>query len=80
MDKKIDNLPGSIVFSTSFLSFTKIKDKAEEFFNKENKDKNLSNALYILEKDEKMGYNVATHWDIEEISFFHFKREVSYLP
>ena len=31
LDKKIDNLPGSIVFSKSFLSFTKIKDKAEEF-------------------------------------------------
>ena len=80
LDKKIDNLPGSIVFSKSFLSFTKIKDKAEEFLGYENKDKNLFNVLYILEKDEKMGYNLSTHGDIEQISFLLFEREVLFFP
>ena len=42
MAKKIDNLPSSIVFSRSFLSFSKDKSIAEYFLKFKNENKNLS--------------------------------------
>jgi hypothetical protein len=50
INKKIKGLPSSIAFSKSFLSFSKEKNVAEKFLNNENKDKNLSKVLFILEK------------------------------
>ena len=78
--KKIEGLPSSIVFSKSFLSFSKEKNVAEKFLKDENKDKNLSKVLFILEKDDNCGYNLSTHGDIEKISFFPNEREVLFFP
>ena len=80
MKKKIEGLPSSIVFSKSFLSFSKEKNVAEKFLKDENKDKNLSKVLFILEKDDNCGYNLSTHGDIEKISFFPNEREVLFFP
>ena len=80
MKKKIEGLPSSIVFSESFLSFSKEKNVAEKFLKDENKDKNLSKVLFILEKDDNCGYNLSTHGDIEKISFFPNEREVLFFP
>ena len=80
MKKKIEGLPSSIVFSKSFLSFSKEKNVAEKFIKDENKDKNLSKVLFILEKDDNCGYNLSTHGDIEKISFFPNEREVLFFP
>ena len=77
---KIKYLPSSIVFSKSFLSFSKERKVAEFFFNLNNKDKNLSNVLFILEKDDKLDYNLCTHSDIENISFFPSEKEVLFFP
>ena len=63
--KKIEGLPSSIVFSKSFLSFSKEKNVAEKFLKDENKDKNLSKVLFILEKDDNCGYKLSNHGDIE---------------
>ena len=80
MKKKIEGLPSSIVFSKSFLSFSKEKNVAEKFLKDENKDKNLSKVLFLLEKDDNCGYNLSTHGDIEKISFFPNEREVLFFP
>ena len=80
LNKKIDNLPGSIVFSKSFLSFSKDKDIAEKFLKYKNKNKNLSKVLYILEKDDNIDYNLSTHADIEKISFVPKEKEILFFP
>ena len=80
LKKKVKNLPGSIVFSKSFLSFSKNINLAESFISKENKDKNLSKVIFILEKDDNIGYNLSTHGDIEKISFFKEEEEVLFFP
>ena len=80
MNKKVKDLPSSIVFSKSFLSFTKDKKKANNYLNFNNKNKNLSKVLFILEKDDNIGYNLSTHGDIEKISFFPNEREVLFFP
>ena len=77
---KIDGLPISIVFSKSFLSFTKDKRVADYFLSYGKKDKNLSNVLFILEKDDNLEYNLSTHADIENISFRPEEREVLFFP
>ena len=80
LSKKIKNLPGAIVFSKSFLSFSKEKEVAEGYLSYENENKNLSKVLYILEKDDNIGYNLSTHGDIEKISYFPNEREVLFFP
>ena len=93
-DKK-EGLPSSIVFCKSFLSFSKIKQRAYEFLkigsNKINninnnnnaqidKNINLSKVLFILEKDDKIEYDLSTHGDIEKISFHPYEKEVLFFP
>ena len=80
LNKKINNLPGAIVFSKAFLSFSKDRKKAEKFLKKENKNKNVSKVLYILENNGNIDYNLSTHSDIENISFFPDEREVLFFP
>ena len=80
LDNKKENLPGAIVFSRAFLSFSKKIEVAKEFLNKnENKNKNLSKALLILEKDDNINYSLATHADIDRLSFFE-ESEVLFFP
>ena len=78
--KKIENLPGSIVFSKSFLSFSKDINIAKNFLRYENNNPNLSKVLFILEKDDNIGYNLSTHGDIEKISYFPNEKEVLFFP
>ena len=80
INSKIQGLPSSIVFSKSFLSFSKDIDTARGFLKAENKNKNLSKVLFILEKEDKIEYNLSTHADIEKISFMPNEREVLFFP
>ena len=84
MNKKINNnnLPTSIMFTKTFLSFSKYKNIEDDFLNKysNNNDNNLFNVLYILENDNNPDYNLATYCDIEKISFNPNKREVLFFP
>ena len=80
LNKKIDDLPALIVFSKSFLSFTKDKKVAKRFLDKCPHDEVLSKVLFVLEKEEKEGYNLSTHGDIEQISFFTNEKEVLFFP
>ena len=79
-NKKIKGLPSSIVFSKSFLSFSKDKKIEDYFLSFENKNKDLSKVLFILEKDDNIGYNLSTHADIEKISFFPNEKEILFFP
>ena len=40
----------------------------------------ISKVLFILEKDDNIGYNLSTHGDIEKISFFPNEKEVLFFP
>ena len=79
LKNKIEGLPGLIVFSKSFLSFSKKIEKAKEFMR--NSDENLSKVLFILEKDNNSEeYNLSTHGDIEKISYYPKEKEVLFFP
>ena len=80
MKNKNKNLPGSILFCKSFLSFTKEKEIANSYLSKENKDTNLYKVLFILEKDDNVDHNLATHSDLEQLSFFPQEKEVLFFP
>ncbi len=76
MNKKIEGLPSSIVFSKSFLSFSKEIKEAIKFYKRANSPK----VLFKLINDNNEGYNLATHGDIEKISYFPKEKEVLFFP
>ena len=78
--KKIKNLPYAIVFSRSFLSFSKDKNIAKKFLERGICGENLFRVLYIIEKDDKLEYNLSTHGDIEEIALIPDEKEVLFFP
>ena len=61
------------------MSFSKDIRIAERF-KKKNLPPNLCGVLYILEKDDTIGYDLSTHCDIQNISFFPNEKEVLFLP
>ena len=76
---KIEDLPGLIAFSKPFLSFTKEREVATRFISP-NYNNNLTNVLFVLEKDNDVGYNLSTHCDLENLSFFPGEKEVLFFP
>ena len=81
LEKKIEGLPCSIIFSRTFLSFSKDPSIAESYLSLNNTDKNVSKVMFILEKDdENVEYNLSTHSDIEKISYYPDEREVLFFP
>ena len=78
--QKLNGLPGSIVFSKTFLSFTKEKDIALNFIIHTPNSNKLYNTLFILEKDDNINYNLSTHADIEKISLMPDEKEVLFFP
>ena len=68
------------MFSRSFLFFSKDRGEAELFLYISNNIPGLSKVLYILEKDENLRYNLSTHGDIENISFYANEKEVLFFP
>ena len=80
-------LPAAIVFSKTFLSFTKDKKIAEYFLDEEEVEKKINTpnklvkVLFILEKDSIDNSSFSTHADIEKkISLFPTEREVLFFP
>ena len=83
--EKINNLPGSIVFSKTFLSFTKDKEIAYMFIEQTPKNaSNLFKVIFTLENeiysDNNINYSLSTHADIEKISLMPDEREVLFFP
>jgi len=83
-DEKVEGLPGAIIFSKAFLSFTKDKIVADNFLKLTPKpsifNKKQAKALFILEKDDKVDYSLSTHADIEKLSIDPREREVLFFP
>ena len=80
LNKKIENLPGLIVFSKPFLSFSKERDVAFDFLKFSNYDANLTKVLFVLEKDDNVGFNLSTHCDLENLSYYEYEKEVLFFP
>ena len=80
LKNKIKDLPGAIVFSKSFISFSKDKKIAEKYLNTKNENKNESKVLYIIEKDDKIDYSLSTHCDLENFSKNPKEKEVLFFP
>ena len=76
LKNKKKNLPGAIVFSKLFLSFSKDLKEAERFFII-HKPKNV---LITVDIDDNRQYSLLTHADIEEFSFFPNEKEVLFFP
>ena len=69
-----EDCPSSLLFSKTFISFSKDKNKAEEFYINYKK-----NAMLTVEKYDNT-ININTHADIENISIFPEEREVLFFP
>ena len=82
LKNKKKDLPGAIVFSKSYLSFSKDIEIALKHLNKnnDNDNENLSKVLFIIEKDDKIDYSLSTHCDIEKISIYPNEKEVLFFP
>ena len=78
--KKIKDLPCSILFVKTFMEFTKNKDIALKFLQFENKDNYFSKVLFILEKDDNLGYSLSTHCDLEQESYYQAEKPVLFFP
>ena len=82
MEKKIKDLQSLILFSKSFLSFTKDKNISDCILSLENKNENLSKVLLILDKEDNinLNFNLFNHCDLEKISYFPNEREILFVP
>ena len=79
LEKPKTDIPKIIAFSKSFLSFSKERKQTETFMNKPPPE-NYSKVLYIVEKDDSIGYDLSTHGDIENISIYPHEKEVLFFP
>ena len=78
LKNKITGLPCSIVFSKTFLSFSKDESEAKKYL--EYTDKKLPIVLFKLINDNEEEYNLSTHGDIEKISYYPNEKEVLFFP
>ena len=85
--EKRNNLPGGTIFSKSFLSFTKKRTIAENFFNNQTPIKSQQKSfkvLFILKmeksKDPEQNYILSTHADIQSLSLIPEEEEVLFFP
>ena len=60
------------------MSFSKERKIAIDFFRK--KKDNFSRVLFIVDKDKDLDYSLATHADIENISYYQYEKEVLFFP
>ena len=80
LNNKVENLPGLIVFCKPFLSFSKDRQVAENFLSGSSCFNNLTKVLFTLEKDDNVGFNLSTHCDLENISYYQSEKEVLFFP
>ena len=78
-----DNFSTGIVFSKTFMSFSKDLSVAESFLANNScvNDKiELKKVLFILLKEDDIDIDLTTHADLEQLSFFPGEREVLFFP
>ena len=76
---EVNGLPGAIVFSKTFLSFSKSYNVAKSFME-HNKIEKFSKVLFILRSDIKIDYSSSTHVDVGRLSLLDDEEEVLFLP
>ena len=70
-----------IITSKTFMSFTKDKKIADLFLDKEiNKNSELKNVYYVLEKEDNNSYDLSTHADLGDLSVYKNEKEVLFFP
>ena len=79
-NKKVKHLPSTIVYSKSFLTFTKDRTRAEKFLQEQEKTLDHSKVLFILEKEDALTYGLSTHCDVENICYFRDQKDVLFFP
>ena len=77
---KKESLPTSIVYSRSFLSFSKRKEVAFQFLRNLQINDNLCKALFILEKNDNKDSNLDTNCVMDKISFYPDEGEILFFP
>ena len=79
---EIEGLPGAIVFSKTFLSFSKDKDMAYYFIsnNPNSSNEKCRKVLFTLKREINIDYNLSTHVDAEKLSLISTEREVLFFP
>ena len=81
LKEKNEGLPGAILFSKTFLSFTKEREIVENNLNLIDINKNeISKVLYILEIDENIDACLETNTDLEKNSYFPNEGKVLFFP
>ena len=81
LGKRINGLPGAIIFSKEFLLFHKDKNFVKKnILNKNNNNKDLIKVILSIKKNKDIDYNLSTHADIEKISYCQNEKEVLFLP
>ena len=85
--EKKENLPNGIVFSKSFLSFTKNKLIALEFLeNEKNNINDIQNkndwylVFFEVETDDNLKKELSSHADIEQFALYNEEEEVLFFP
>ena len=79
-NKKVKHLPSTIVYSKTFLTFTKDRTRAEKFLQEQEKTLEHSKILFILEKEDALTYGLSTHCDVENICYFRDQKDVLFFP
>ena len=78
LKNKNKDFPSFIIFSKTFISFTKNKELAEQKISK-NKINKIP-VLFLLEKNDLINKNLFTHFDIENVSLYPNEKKVLFLP
>jgi len=73
----IDDLPGAIIFSRAFLSFSKKEAIAKGFIG--DKKEKCSKVLFILKKDINIDFSTSTHVDAQKLSVYD-EEEILFFP
>ena len=77
-NKKDYNLPSFLLYSRTFLSFTKIKGKIKQFLGKT--DDYFYGIVFILKNTKKVPNLYSSNADIEYLSIYPDEKEVLFFP
>ena len=82
MKNKKCNLPSSVLYSKSFLSFSKNEKKAVNFLNNNNHNLNAVPVLFIITQKKPYKYEYISNADLEKdsISRYSNEKEVLFFP
>ena len=83
LEKKIEGLHSIILFTKSFLSFSKDKSIAEQYLTSQtsdNKSEDIAKVLLVLDGENNNDINLCNNCDLEKISFYPGEREVLFFP